>query len=161
MDNKKTLTLEDIEEFEKEIYDGVNEFYKAVFRESVPPQLRWKVYDLEEIKAKIPEEIEPLRPIVPPAGYKVTENTKIKYLKLYSEFIKYATEYVIELDADLKAIDPNDSFMNCLKDGADRHIYDITSFYEETFDKRDGDLAKMLGDFVSLFDLVVQGKEEY
>lgn len=33
-----------------------------------------------------------------PAGYKVTNNTKIKYLELYPEFITYVDEFIGELD---------------------------------------------------------------
>lgn len=36
--------------------------------------------------------------IIPPDGYKITNNTKIKYLEFYPEFITYVDEFISESD---------------------------------------------------------------
>lgn len=59
-------------------------------------QYKWKIYDTTDLIFKSPDEIEYMNIIEPPAGYKVTNNTKIKYLKFYPEFINYSINSRLE-----------------------------------------------------------------
>lgn len=154
MDDNKILTSDNIDDHNKELYDGIDELCNILLKKVIKPQRKWKVYDLEEIEAKIPEEIEPMEPIIPPEGYKVTKNTKIKYLEDYRMFIMHVNRFISRVDAFAKAIDPKGSFTDFLKDGAAEQIDDITSFYEEGFELHNGDTPEVYMDFTCLFSFV-------
>ena len=116
--------------------------------------------NLKEIESRIPEKIEPLEPIILPDGYKVTANTKIKYLAPYPEFRKRIDNFLIRLNEKLKTSGPYDSFATRLKEGNAKYLVNVITFYEEKFEERNGNLDMMYGDFVELFDLTDQELEE-
>lgn len=116
--------------------------------------------NLKEIEFRIPEKIEPMKPIVPPDGYKVTPNTKIKYLAPYPEFKKRIDNFLIRLNEKLKTSSTYDSFTIRLKEGNAKYLVNFIVFYEEKFEERNGNLDMMYDDFVELFNLTDQEIEE-
>lgn len=121
-----------------------------------PPryQSKWKIYSTDELIENIPSEIEHISAIIPPAGYKVTNNTKIKYLELYPEFITYVDEFIGELDNTSHFKQPGAYLVTWFRD----NDYDdgITSFYESLYEKYDGNLIKMMMEFSGVLELTVQ-----
>lgn len=97
-------------------------------------QYKWKIYDTTNLVSAIPNEITPMQVIEPPAGYKVTNNTKIKYLELYPEFITYVDEFIGELDDTDHFKHEGTYLINYFRENG----YDdgITQFYEERFEIR-------------------------
>lgn len=93
-------------------------------------QSKWKVYDTTDLVSAIPDEITPMQVIEPPAGYKVTNNTKIKYLELYPEFITYVDEFIDELDDTGRFKQPGAYLATWFRENG----YDdgITSFYQSS-----------------------------
>lgn len=121
-----------------------------------PPryQSKWKIYSTDELIENIPSEIEHISPIEAPAGYKVTNNTKIKYLELYPEFITYVDEFIGELDNTGRFKQPGAYLVTWFRENG----YDdgITSFYEALYEKYDGNLVKMMMEFSGVLELTVQ-----
>lgn len=117
-------------------------------------QSKWKIYDAADLVSELPDEITPMQVIEPPAGYKVTNNTKIKYLELYPEFITYADEYIGELDDTGRFKQPGAYLVTWFRDNG----YDdgITQFYEALYEKYDGNLIKMMMEFSGVLELTVQ-----
>lgn len=114
----------------------------------------WKIYDTADLVSELPDEISSMQVIEPPAGYKVTNNTKIKYLELYPEFITYVDEFIGELDDTGHFKQPGAYLVTWFRD----NDYDdgITSFYEALYEKYDGNLIKMMMEFSGVLELTVQ-----
>lgn len=158
-----------------DLYNIIISYFKSnvqykwkVYRKSTlskkykPPryQATWKVYDIEQLIDRIPNEIEHMRQIIPPDGYRVTKNTKIKYLKPYPEFIEHVDRFIVRLDENDNFVDNGIYLVNYFR----KHGYDdgITGFYEERFEMLDGNITDIYGDFVGLYKLVVQRlKDKY
>lgn len=114
----------------------------------------WKIYDTNDLVSELPDEISSMQVIETPAGYKVTNNTKIKYLELYPEFITYVDEFIGELDNTGHFKQPGAYLVTWFRD----NDYDdgITSFYEALYEKYDGNLVKMMMEFSGVLELTVQ-----
>lgn len=130
-------------------------YLKDRYKYRIPAYMpSWKIYSTDELIENIPSEIEHITPIEVPDGYKVTNNTKIKYLELYPEFITYVDEYIGELDNTGRFKQPGAYLVTWFRENG----YDdgITSFYEELYEKYDGNLIKMMMEFSGVLELTVQ-----
>lgn len=114
----------------------------------------WKVYDTNQLIDNLPCEIERVNPIIPPDGYKVTKNTKIKYLEPYPDFINYVDRYIGRLDDTGRFENPGAYLINWFRQND--YSDGITEFYEENFELFDGDITEMYGEFVAIYKLTIE-----
>lgn len=139
--------------FKKDLY--------ARYNHRIPAYIpTWKVYDTSQLIDSLPGEIERVNPIIPPDGYKVTKNTKIKYLEAYPEFMTHVDRFITRLDENDNFADNGIYLINYFRE----HGYDdgITEFYEERFEMLDGNITDIFGDFTTIYKVVIQHlKDKY
>lgn len=120
----------------------------------------WKKYSVEKLLDKIPSEIENIKAIVPPDDYHVTSKTKIKYLKDFPDYNTNVIKFLTRIDESEKFINNAIYLIDYFRENADDD--GITGFWEDNFERFDGDPIVIFGYFTNQVPLIVEKlKDKY
>lgn len=130
---------------------------KEKYKDKLPEyQRNWKTYSFD----KLPSEIENIKAIIPPDDYHVTRKTKIKYLKDFPDYNTNVIKFLTRIDESEKFINNAIYLIDYFRENADDD--GITGFWEDNFERFDGDPIVIFGYFTNQVPLIVEKlKDKY